>query len=249
MAGTISILSGYGVFELKRAYRINMTIGILIASLFLLTSVGGWALLGDFDSEPVVIEDGGFMACPDTLDIIIIQPREPPDPPKEGGAVLPEDISFGQPIATDDTLVTEDVKIATNREIELLISSKRLKSFEKFGNRPIVMRKPDGLYPDQKDFIAYEEAPILIENVKPIYPEVARRAGIEGEVWVNVLLDKSGNVRDVQILKNSGANAGFEEAAIEVARQTVWKPAISNGQPVALWVSYKIVFTLRNCGK
>ena len=249
MARAISILSGCGVFELKRAYRTNMTIGILIASLLLLTSVGGWALLGDFDSEPVVIEDGGFTACPDTVDIIIIQPPGPSDPPKEGGAVLSEDISFGQPIVMDDTLIAEDVKIATNREIELLISSKRLKSLEQFGDKPIVLRQPQGLYPEPEDFIAYEEAPILIENVKPIYPEIARRAGIEGEVWVNVLLDKSGNVRDVKILKDSGANAGFEEAAIDAARQTVWKPAISNGQPVALWVSYKIVFTLRNCGK
>ena len=84
-----------------------------------------------------------------------------------------------------------------------------------------------------------------VETVKPLYPEMARRAGIEGFVWVNVLLDKKGKVRDVKIKIDSGANAGFEEAAIKAAKQTSWKPAISNGQPVALWVSYKIIFTLR----
>jgi protein TonB len=84
-----------------------------------------------------------------------------------------------------------------------------------------------------------------VVSVTPKYPDLAQRANIEGTVWVKALVDKEGKVRDVIIVKNSGANAGFEEAAIDAAKQTVWKPAISNGQPIAVWVTYKVDFKLK----
>ena len=78
-----------------------------------------------------------------------------------------------------------------------------------------------------------------------MYPPIAQRAGIQGAVWVKALVDKEGTVRDVVIEKGSDANAGFEEAAIDAAKKTVWKPAIANGQPTAVWVTYKVEFVLR----
>ena len=74
---------------------------------------------------------------------------------------------------------------------------------------------------------------------------MALKAQIEGTVWVKVLVDKTGNVRDAVVVKPSGANAGFEEAALEAAKKGKWKPAIQNKQPVAVWVSYEIKFQLR----
>ena len=119
---------------------------------------------------------------------------------------------------------------------------------DEVGDKDIVIENMDELLPSPDEFVAYEEAPQKIEEITPKYPEMARRAGIEGVVWVNALVDKEGKVRDVIIVKDSGANAGFEEAAIEAAKETTWKPAISNGQPVALWVTYKIVFKLKSGG-
>jgi TonB family protein len=73
---------------------------------------------------------------------------------------------------------------------------------------------------------------------------MAVKAQIEGVVKVKVLVDKAGNVRDAMVVKASGANAGFEEAALEAAKKGKWKPAIQNKQPVAVWVSYDIKFNL-----
>jgi protein TonB len=101
------------------------------------------------------------------------------------------------------------------------------------------------LLPSPDEFIPFEEAPVQVVSVTPKYPELAQRANIEGTVWVKALVDKEGKVRDVLIVKDSGANAGFEEAAIEAGKQTVWKPAISNGQPIAVWVTYKVDFKLK----
>jgi TonB family protein len=60
-----------------------------------------------------------------------------------------------------------------------------------------------------------------------------------------VLIDVEGRVRDVVVAKESGESESFGRAAKEAALKTVWKPAISNGQPVAVWITYKVSFRLK----
>jgi len=80
----------------------------------------------------------------------------------------------------------------------------------------------------------------------PHYPDIARKAGIEGSVWVKVLVGTDGKVHEVKVLKESGANVGFEESALASALSGEWKPATSDGKPVALWVAYEVKFKLRH---
>jgi protein TonB len=103
---------------------------------------------------------------------------------------------------------------------------------------------PDEEAPEEVE-VATQDDLAAMAPATPIDPPIAQRAGVEGVVWVKALVDKEGKVRDVIIVKESGANAGFEEAAIDAAKATVWKPAIANGQPIALWVTYKVEFVLR----
>ena len=90
-----------------------------------------------------------------------------------------------------------------------------------------------------------EIAPILIKSVDPKYPPDALAAAITGIVWLKVHLDTLGQVTDAQIVKDSGLNVGFEEAALTAARKTKWKPAISGGKPIATWVTYKVEFNIK----
>ena len=94
------------------------------------------------------------------------------------------------------------------------------------------------------EFVVFDTPPELLEAPDPKYPEIAFKAGIQGQVWVKVLIDKEGNVRDAIIIKESGANAGFEESALESAKKRKYCPALQNQQPVAVWVAYKVVFKL-----
>jgi len=243
MASTAALISGYGALELKRAYQRNMSIGILSASMLLLIIISG-ALYVDYlnADQPTeigkpVIPPTVILGAPPTISAqeipILIQTIQRTQP------------SFGIPTPVPDEEAPAEVEIATMDDLASMASPEPAWDLDDVGDQYIVIPNLDKLLPPPDSFVAYEEAPIIVENVLPIYPEIARRAGIEGIVWVSVLLDKSGSVRDVRISRESGRNAGFEEAAIEAARLTVWKPAISNGQPVALWVSYKIVFTLK----
>ncbi len=98
-------------------------------------------------------------------------------------------------------------------------------------------------------FVAYDEPPQPIGGFAAIqqnlvYPEIARKAGVEGRVYVNVLIDEQGNVIDTKILKSLGNN-GCDEAAVAAIRKAKWKPAKQRDKPVKVWVGIPVVFKLK----
>lgn len=243
MNRAITLLAGYGAFEMKRAYRRNLATGILSASVALLLIIGVVVLIHSLTSGPpeavgmIVIRDVAELGAPPTL--------SPRDIPIRVAAPERQAPAVGVPTPVPDEEAPEEVEVATLDELAQMSTPAPVVDLEDIGDKEIVVENLDELLPSPDEFVAYEETPVKVEDIKPSYPELARRANIEGTVWVKVLIDKNGKVRDVIILKDSGANAGFEEAAIDAAKKTVWKPAISNGQPVAVWIGYKIDFRLK----
>ncbi len=92
------------------------------------------------------------------------------------------------------------------------------------------------------DFVEFEKAPEIIKTVTPRYPELARRAGMEGTVFVRVWVDREGKPRTVEIQK-SGAEI-FNQPAIEAAEQMRFSPAMKDGKPVSVWVAMPFKFKL-----
>ncbi|HCL29184.1 MAG TPA: energy transducer TonB [Candidatus Latescibacteria bacterium] len=86
-----------------------------------------------------------------------------------------------------------------------------------------------------------EKQPVPVKDPQPIYPEIARKAGITGTVTVQVLVDKTGKVEAVQILKG---NEVFHEAVKKAAWQWTFTPAIQNDKPVKVWVALPFRFQL-----
>ena len=70
-----------------------------------------------------------------------------------------------------------------------------------------------------------------------MYPKQAQKDGIEGEVWIRALIGKDGAVRKAKIQKSSGKGAGLDDAALNAAYKSTYKPALTDGEPVAVWVS------------
>lgn len=102
---------------------------------------------------------------------------------------------------------------------------------------------------DQYVFVPYDEAPYPIGGYPAIqnnlkYPEIARKAGIEGVVVIGILIDEKGNPIKTQILKSAGAKVGFEEAAEAAVLSVKWKPAKQRDRAVKVWVSVPIRFKL-----
>jgi protein TonB len=94
------------------------------------------------------------------------------------------------------------------------------------------------------DFVAFEKEPIAVKSVMPKYPDIALRAGLEGNVFVKAWVDKEGKVRKVVLLKADAEI--FVQAAIDAASQMVFTPAIMQKNPVSVWVSIPFHFRLKN---
>ena len=92
-----------------------------------------------------------------------------------------------------------------------------------------------------------EEMPEIIGGFAALqknvyYPEIAVRAGIEGKVILQTIIDKTGNVEDVKVVK--GLKGGCSEAAIEAVWKTKFKPGFQRGKPVRVSISIPILFKL-----
>ncbi len=82
-----------------------------------------------------------------------------------------------------------------------------------------------------------------IENIykKIEYPSVAKKAGIEGKVYVLVFINEGGDVDDVKVIKSLGG--GCDEAVIDAVKSSKFKPASNKG--VATKVKLSLAFTFK----
>jgi len=92
-------------------------------------------------------------------------------------------------------------------------------------------------------FWAVEVKPQTKSIPKPTYPDLARQAGVEGQVVIDALVDVDGKVIDVKIRKSSG-NSALDEAALNAARGADFTPAKQRDQLVRVWVSIPFKFSL-----
>jgi len=98
-------------------------------------------------------------------------------------------------------------------------------------------------------FVAYDEPPEPIGGFqaiqrKLVYPEIARKAGIEGTVTVQAHINEKGEVIETRILVPLG-NSGCNEAAVAAIKAVKWKPAKQRDKPVSVWVSIPVRFKLK----
>jgi protein TonB len=98
-------------------------------------------------------------------------------------------------------------------------------------------------------FVPYDDPPDPIGGFaaiqsKLVYPEIARKAGIEGTVTVQAKISERGEVIDTRILVPLG-NSGCNEAAVAAIKAVKWKPAKQRDKPVAVWVSIPVRFKLK----
>ncbi len=74
------------------------------------------------------------------------------------------------------------------------------------------------------------------------YPPLLRDAGIGGETLVWFFIDENGRVQKTQINKSSGYDA-LDQAALTVAEQMQFSPALNRDKKVPVWVAIPIVFS------
>ena len=80
---------------------------------------------------------------------------------------------------------------------------------------------------------------MLVSQTQPVYPPMAKQAGIAGTVTMGVLIGKDGTVENIQVLKGPAALAA---AAMQAVQQWKYKPTLLNGDPVEVLTSVNVTF-------
>ena len=82
----------------------------------------------------------------------------------------------------------------------------------------------------------------LINQVRPVYPEPARAARIQGVVLLQTAIDKTGQVVGIAVLSGHPL---LIDAAVEAVRQWRYNPILLNGQPVDAVTTVTVNFTFQ----
>lgn len=154
----------------------------------------------------------------ETIDIPQTQQIQRPPPPSRPSI----------PVEADDDEILDDVTI---EDTEV--------TFEPLEELP---PPPPPEEDEVFEFFAVSEKPEIIHKEKPSYPDLARKAGIEGIVVVTVTIGKDGSVEEARIFKSLPM---LDEAALSAARQCKFKPAKQRDKFVRVKMNIPFHFKLK----
>jgi TonB family protein len=83
--------------------------------------------------------------------------------------------------------------------------------------------------------------PALLDRVLPVYPEVARRARVEGAVILQVVVERDGSITQIEVVRSQPL---FDQAAIDAVSRWRYKPAALGDRPVRVSLTIRIEFRL-----
>jgi periplasmic protein TonB len=97
--------------------------------------------------------------------------------------------------------------------------------------------------------VVVEDMPELIGGLAELqrnirYPDRARRAGIEGRVIVQFIVNEAGKVENPVVVR--GIGGGCDEEAIRAVQNASFKPGKQRGKPVRVQYSLPVIFRLQN---
>jgi protein TonB len=238
--------SQYGAAELKEYIKLSTIRGFVITTAFLFIILVGYLA---FTSITTAIKAKG----PAINKVKLTQ--LPPPPASQNETPPPPPITTpgpaaraGTPVPVPDALISPDMKdFAAIDEVSRASSTGGDGNDEGFlGLAKDVSVEVREEEPDAYDFVSVEKEPYidLTElQKKVVYPEIARRAGIEGKVNIRVLVGKNGKPKKY-IIESTDSEL-LNSAAATAVMNSVFTPAILGNQPIDCWVSIPINFRMK----
>ncbi len=236
----------YGAPELKQVAKKYMVRAILVSSGACIAlyglGVGGGALLA---------------RAPKETSVIIVPYREISAPPPLSNDTPPPQVAVATTVAAPAAAIPVPVPDAEapmeqtiKSQEEIAAATPSMTSQDDKGASIVIASPSDDELPKYGDYVYVEEFPEAITRVPPVYPDIAREAGVDGTVMVQALVGRDGRVKDTRLVDKSGKVVTasipmLDAAAIAAVRQWVFKPALSNNKPVAVWVAVPLKFSLR----
>lgn len=238
---TLTAPAAYGYQELRLLHQRYMMLAMLAAIMIQFAVIGGYHLAEWLKPpDPIEKEDRPQGKIIDLTNYL------PPLYPESGMGitpVLPANLGKGIPIPVPEMELKEEVPFASQKDLSD-DADRRAKEFGDLlgtgGERFVIPPEPNDPSPDEFKPIEIDPKPIL--TPRPEYPSLPLRAGLEGTVFLKVLVTKEGKIKKAILIKTD--NEIFTQAAIDAAMKWVFTPAIMNGRPVPVWVAIPFRFRL-----
>ncbi|MDA0672065.1 MAG: energy transducer TonB [Bacteroidetes bacterium] len=207
--------------DLRRFYGVLYQLGLIIALVIFIAAVRF-----EFRSSPpdeIVLNEQEIVEMEE-----IIQTRQmetPPPPPRPP-----------VPVEVPNDEIIEDIDINIDADLTL--------------DGPLNLPPPPPPAEDEEEFFTVvENMPELIGGLAGlqtsiIYPEMARKAGIEGRVFLQFIVNERGEVENPRVIR--GIGGGCDEEALKAIQKAKFKPGLQRGRPVRVQYNLPVVFKLQN---
>jgi len=236
--------NAYGAFELKKLYPKNYSMGMTIAILIHALLIGTYIFI-----QAITKEDENNIA---TVRILKYSELGPP-PSLDNNAAQQLAVSaptikpnVGIPTPVPDAEAPKEQTIATQQEMNKVASPVGEGSgsggAQITNDLHVEAPKEEDNTPDMNAFVAVEKMPQVVVSVPPVYPDLAKRAGVEGTVYVKILVNKEGKAVKAVVIKSD--SEVFNQPSIDAALKFVFTPAIQHKSPVMVWVVVPFKFKL-----
>jgi protein TonB len=209
--------------DLRRSYNVYLQLGLIVALL----SFIGLVRINLYSEPPAPppVEEQEEVVMEEVIQTKQIEtPPPPPRPPV--------------PVEVPNDEIIEDEIIDLDTELDL--------------DGPLDLPPPPPPKEDEPEddfFVVVEQMPQLRGGLaalqrKVSYPEMARRAGIEGRVTVQFIVNEQGRVENPRVIR--GIGGGCDEEALKAVQSARFTPGMQRGRPVRVQYSLPIVFRLQN---
>lgn len=251
----------YGAYDLRKTYSRRMGISLAIMlTIALLFFIGG-ILADSMDKNKDVVVDIKDVTLEDVKEKEKVEPPPPPPPPKLPEPPKVEIAKFTPPKIVKDEEVKEDEKPPEQEKLETV----KIGTINQEGAKdegivaPPVEKGTGEVIAPKVETEDYDKIFTKVENPAEFpggqdawrrylerslqYPDAAQENGVQGVVRVQFIVDKGGNISEVQALNNPGE--GLAEEAVRIIKKgPKWKPAEQNGRKVIYRHIQSITFRL-----
>ncbi len=210
--------------DLQRSYPIYIETGFVLALLVLILAFR--VDIQRTSAFEVVMEEQEVVQMEEILQTA--QQMRPPPPPRPP-----------VPVEVPNDAIIEDEPIDLDASLDL----------DEALNVPTPPPSPEAEEDEteREIFIVVEERPELIGGLAALqraveYPEFAKKAGIEGTVFVQFVVDEQGNVQDARVTR--GVHRLLDEAALKAVQSVRFVPGRQRGKAVKVQMSLPVRFRL-----
>ena len=205
--------------DLRLSYNLHLQLGFIVSIAIFITLFK--VNIPTKVPSPILIEEQEEIFIEEVIQTKQIEtPPPPPRPPV--------------PVEVPNDEILEDEIIDLDTELDL------------DGPLDIPPPPPPKSEETQDDFfVVVEQMPQLIGGLASLqkkvkYPEMARRAAIEGRVTIQFIVNEKGRVENPKVIR--GIGGGCDEEALKAVMTARFKPGMQRGRPVRVQYSLPIVF-------